>query len=70
METIEKKIKKLPKDLQKEVFDFIDFLLTKRTAKSSPKKKKPKLNWIGGLREYRDQYTSIDLQKKALQWRD
>jgi len=33
------------------------------------KEKKPKLNWIGGLREYRDKYTSLELQKKALEWR-
>ena len=33
------------------------------------KKKKPKLNWIGGLREYRNKYTSLELQKKALEWR-
>lgn len=67
METVEQKMKRLPKNLQHEVLDFIDFLLTKKT---SPKKKKPKLNWIGGLKEYRDQYTSLDLQKRALQWRD
>ena len=67
METIEQKIKKLPKNLQREVSDFIDFLLTKQV---NQKKKKPKLDWIGGLKEYRDQYTAITLQKKAMEWRD
>ena len=33
-------------------------------------KKKPKLDWSGGLKELRDQYTSVELQKKALEWRD
>ena len=33
-------------------------------------KKKPKFDWIGGLEELRDQYTSVELQKKALEWRD
>jgi len=32
-------------------------------------RKKPKLNWIGGLREYHDKYTSLELQEKALEWR-
>jgi len=27
-----------------------------------------KLDWAGGLREYRDKYTSLELQKKALEW--
>ena len=34
------------------------------------RKKKPKLDWIGGLKEYRDQYTALELQKEALNWRD
>ena len=38
--------------------------------KMSKRKKKPKLDWIGGLEEYRDQYTALELQKKALDWRD
>jgi len=67
LEAIEEKIKKLPPDLRKEVEDFVDFLLEKTKYK---KEKNPKLNWIGGLREYRDKYTSLELQKKALEWRD
>ena len=63
----EKKIRQLPQDLQSEVEDFIDFLLEKRISR---KKKRPQLNWIGGLREYRDQYNSLELQKMASQWRD
>lgn len=63
---IEQKLKQLPPDLYEEVIDFIDFLITKKVSKT---KKKPKLDWIGGLEEYRNQYTSIELQKKALEWR-
>ncbi len=40
------------------------------TRQDSQRKKKPKLDWIGGLKEYRDQYTALELQKKALDWRD
>ena len=38
--------------------------------RDSQRKKKPKLNWAGGLKEYRDQYTALELQKEALNWRD
>lgn len=67
METIEQKFIKLPHDLQQEVIDFIDFLFTKKVLKKS---RKPKLDWIGGLKEYRDQFTSLELQKKAWEWID
>lgn len=67
METIEQKFIKLPRDLQQEVIDFIDFLFTKKVLKKS---RKPKLDWIGGLKEYRDQFTSLELQKKAWEWID
>ena len=39
-------------------------------GKVSNRKKKPKLDWIGGLEELRDQYTALELQKKSLEWRD
>ena len=61
------RIKQLPPDLHDEVIDFIDFLMTKKVAK---RKKRPKLAWMGGLKEYRAQYTSLELQRKALEWRD
>ena len=68
MESIETKFKKLPDYLKEEVEDFIDFLIIKK--KVSKKKKLPKLDWIGGLKEYRNQYKAVDLQKKASEWRD
>lgn len=67
MEAIETKLKQLPKNLQKEVEDFIDLLLIKKVSK---RKKAPKLDWIGGLKEYRNKYTALELQKKASEWRD
>ena len=57
----------LPQELQAEVTDFVDFLLTKKAKK---KTKTPKLDWMGGLKEYREQYTSVELQEKAGKWRD
>ena len=64
---IVEKFKQLPPELQDEVIHFIDFLLTKKNSK---RKKKANLAWIGGLKMYRNQYTAIELQKKALDWRD
>jgi galactose-1-phosphate uridylyltransferase len=64
-ERIEELIKALPANLKREVEDFAEFLLKKHTTR---RKKQLSLNWAGGLREYRDQYTSLELQKKALEW--
>ena len=65
--TIIEKIRQLPPELQEEAMHFIDFLLTKKKSKQQ---KSPNLKWIGGLKSYRDQYTALELQKKALDWRD
>ena len=31
--------------------------------------KKPTFDWVGGLKEFRDEYTSVELQEKASEWR-
>ncbi len=67
MKTAEEMIKELPPDIQQEVLDFAEFLMTK---KEPPKQKRMRLSWIGGLREFRDQYTALELKKKALEWWD
>jgi len=65
MESIDELMEKLPPDLQKEVKDFALFLVEKKTK---PRRKKLRLTWAGGLREFRDQYTSLELQKRSLEW--
>ena len=42
----------------------------KSTCVEKPKASPPKKVLIGGLKEYQDQYTALELQKKALEWRD
>jgi len=64
---IVEKFKQLSPELQEEAIHFIDFLLTQKGKK---RKKKPTLEWMGGLKAYRDRYTALELQKKALDWRD
>ncbi len=68
MTIIEKKLKKLPPDKQKEVSDYVDFLVKKYESKGK-KKHKFKFDWKGGLSELKNKYTSVELQKKALEWR-
>ncbi len=65
MESLEETMAKLPPEHQQEVRDFALFLAEKR-AKS--KKRRLRLDWVGGLKEFRDQYTSLELQKKSLDW--
>ena len=59
-------VRDLPPELQREVEDFVQFLIEKRARKAG---KKLRQDWAGALREYRDQYTALELQKKALEWR-
>lgn len=66
MQTLKELIEKLPPEFQEEVRDFVEFLLEKRVGKTG---RKLRQDWAGALRDYRDQYTSLELQKKSLEWR-
>ena len=59
-------VKELPPDGQQVVREFIEFLLVKKQKK---KGKKLRQDWAGALRDYRDQYTVLELEQKALEWR-
>ncbi len=63
---LEELVKELPLECRDEVRDFVEFLLEKRRRKPGGKLRQ---DWAGVLRDYRDQYTSLELQKKALEWR-
>ena len=64
MQSLAESINSLPTDLQEKVYAYIEKL------KKNRKKKKRKLSmkWAGGLREYKDKFTSVELQKKSLDW--
>lgn len=66
MKNLEETIKQLPPDLQREVADYAEFLLERRARKHG---RRLRQDWAGALQEYRDQYTSLDLQRQALDWR-
>ena len=63
--SLEKKIHLLPRELLPQVEEFVELLLRKRTP---AKQRKLRMSWAGALEEFRDQYSSIELQKKALEW--
>lgn len=59
-------VKELPPYAQRAVRDFAEFLLMKHRAKTGNRLRQ---DWAGVLRAYRDQYTALELQQKALEWR-
>jgi hypothetical protein len=63
---IEQKFNALPPDLLNELESYLDFLLQK--IKTS-EKGEFKQNWAGSMKKFRKKYTSIELQKKSLEWR-
>jgi hypothetical protein len=64
--SIEEMIKELPEESRREVEEFVRSLLEKKARK---KRGKPKFDWEGALKDLKDQYTSVELQHKASEWR-
>lgn len=59
---IQQEIMKLPPHKQQEVLNFIELV----KQKDKPKEKKYlKLDWAGELKDLKDKYTSVELQKSA-----
>lgn len=67
MNTIVKEIEEMPAEIQREALDFAFFLMTKRSAHSIAGTVKQR--WSGALREFRSQFTSLELQKRDQDWR-
>jgi len=65
IKSLQEVIKKLSPDKQNEVILFAKKLLQKENNISG---KKMDLSWAGALKEYKNKYTSLNLQKKALEW--
>jgi len=59
-------VEELPPAAQQEVRDFVEFLISKHGHEPG---KKLRQDWAGDLREYRGEYSALELQKKALEWR-
>ncbi len=65
---IEQKIKQLPGFLIPEIVDYLDFLLHKY-SRPTQKAKTFTFDWEGGLANLSDQFNSVELQHKAMDWR-
>ncbi len=61
---IEKKISRLSPELMDELDHFLDYLINKKVYHQQ---RKLKQDWAGGLSDIN--ISAIDLQKKALDWR-
>ena len=58
---------RLPPELQKEAADFIEFLIEKN---SEPHPARAfDFRWEGALAHLKAQYTAVELQHKASEWR-
>jgi hypothetical protein len=63
---LEELIQELPPVLRTEVRDFVEFLLAKHD-RSGPRQLRQ--DWAEALKDDHEQYTSVDLQHRALEWR-
>ncbi len=63
---IQEKIEKLPMQRQKEVDDFVEFLLSKEPLTS---KSEPTFDWAGRPEDEPMALTSVELQHMATLWR-
>ena len=64
--SLEQLLKELPPESQAEVTDFVESLIERRKRQSTVHLRQ---TWAGALGDYREQFTSLELQKKSLDWR-
>ena len=63
---LQEMVQELPPAMRVEVHRFVEFLLAKRARQAEGELRQ---DWAGALRDYRQQYTSLELQRQALLWR-
>ena len=67
---IEMKVQQLPDVLRREVLDYMEFLRKKHNSTSTKSKaKKFRFDWEGALSGMRGEFTSVELQHRALELR-
>ncbi len=59
-------LKELPQESQAEVRAFVESLIEKRKRQTV---RHLHQTWAGALEDYREQFTSLELQKKSPDWR-
>jgi len=66
MKPLDQLINELPRESQAEVGNFVESLIERRRHKSE---RHLRQTWAGALEDYREQFTSLELHKKSLDWR-
>jgi hypothetical protein len=64
--TLNKLIAELPDDARAEVREFVEALIKKQKRQAGSFLRQ---SWAGALADYRDRFTSLELQKTSLDWR-
>ena len=59
-------IENLPPDERQRVEEYIAFVAKENTTKMGGQDFR--FDWAGGLSEFKGKYTSVELQKKAMEW--
>lgn len=68
--TLPELVQELPPDAQEVVRELVELLLSRPPVERSFKAGHPlRQDWAGALRAYRQEYTSLDLQHRASDWR-
>lgn len=65
MKNLDEKVRQLPPELQQQVESFIESLSAKTKSDEAAGLR---LDWRGALQEMREEFSSVDLQHKALDW--
>ena len=65
MNPLDQLINELPQYSQAEVRNLVESMIEKRPHKSE---RHLRQTWAGALEDYREQFTSLELQKKSLDW--
>ena len=66
-QSLEELIQDLPLTLRAEVREFVEGLLAQQ---SQARGQRLRQDWASALHAYQEQYTSVELQHRALEWRD
>lgn len=64
--SLEDIVRDLPPESQAKVRQFVELLQETSNGETI---KRLVQNWAGALSDYREKYTSMDLQQKSLEWR-
>ena len=60
-------VEQLPPEMQREVRDFVEFLVAKQRQERA-NAKEPSFGWAGALSDLRGRYTPVELQHMATDW--